>query len=77
MRANLKSAIEVRFGSQIAFAREVGLHPVRVNRICGGWVEPTPEERAKMTEALNADTDWLFTKFRIQTPRSLQAPTVA
>jgi DNA-binding transcriptional regulator YdaS (Cro superfamily) len=74
VRANLKAAIEVRFGSQIAFARAVGLHPIRVNRVCNGWAEPTSDERAKMTEALRADADWLFSTFRIQAPCNLEVP---
>jgi len=80
VRANLKAAIEVRFGSQIAFSREIGLHPVRVNRLCNGWAEPTSDERAKMTKALRADADWLFSAFRIQAPRNFEtqdSPTVA
>lgn len=60
MRANLKAAIDVRFGSQLAFARAVGLHSVRVNRLCRGWVEPTPVERERISEALRADPCWLF-----------------
>lgn len=69
MRANLKAAIDVRFGSQLAFAREVSLHSVRVNRLCRGWVEPTPVERARIAEALRADPDWLFAVFLIPAPR--------
>lgn len=60
MRANLKAAIDVRFGSQLAFARAVGLHPIRVNRLCRGWIEPTPLEREHIAEVLRADPDWLF-----------------
>jgi hypothetical protein len=69
MRANLKAAIDVRFGSQLAFAREVGLHSVRVNRLCCGWVEPTPMERERIAEALRADSDWLFAVLLIPAPR--------
>ncbi len=69
MRANLKAAIDVRFGSQLAFARAVGLHPVRVNRLCRGWIEPTPIERERISEALRADADWLFAVLFIPAPR--------
>jgi hypothetical protein len=69
MRANLKGAIELRFGSQLAFARAVGLHSVRVNRLCRGWVEPTPVERERIAEVLGADSDWLFAVLFIPAPR--------
>jgi hypothetical protein len=76
MRANLKAAIDVRYGSQLAFARAVGLHSVRVNRLCRGWVEPTPVERERIAEALRADSDWLFAVFLIPAPRlSEDSPT--
>ena len=69
MRMNLKTAIDVRFGSQIAFARAVGLHPVKINRLCNGWVEPTPVERGRIAAALNADPVWLFSSVaRIPAP---------
>lgn len=70
MRANLEAAIKVRFGSQIAFAREVRLHPIKINRICRGWIEPTPLERARITEALQADADWLFAVLLIPGPKN-------
>ena len=73
MRANLKAAIGLRFGSQLAFARAVGLHPVRVNRLCKGWVEPTLIERERISKLLAADSDWLFAVFRIPTKKT--APT--
>ncbi len=60
MRMNLKTAIDVRFGSQIAFARAGGLHPIKINRLCNGWIEPTPTERERIASALNADPAWLF-----------------
>ena len=71
MRANLAAAIDVRFGSQLAFARAVGLHAVRVNRLCKGWVEPTPVERARIAETLRADVDWLFAVLLIPAPKNL------
>ncbi len=71
MRANLKAAIDVRFGSQLAFARAVGLHSVRVNRLCRGWVEPTPVERQRIAEALRTDIDWLFAVLLIPAPKNL------
>ncbi len=70
MRANLKAAIEVRFGSQIAFAREVHLHSVKINRLCRGWIEPTARERARIAEALQADADWLFAALLIPAPKN-------
>jgi len=74
MRMNLKAAIEVRFGSQLAFARAVGLHPVKINRLCGGWIEPTPTERERIADALGADATWLFsTVMRIPSPTTANA----
>jgi len=70
MRANLKAAIEARFGSQIAFAREVRLHPIKINRLCRGWIEPTALERARIAEALQADADWLFAVLLIPGPKN-------
>jgi hypothetical protein len=75
VRANLKAAIEVRFGSQIAFARAAGLHSVKVSRLCRGWIEPTPVERERISETLRADADWLFAVVRIPAPRSLSTET--
>ena len=60
MRKNLKIAIEERFRTQIAFAHAIKIHPVRVNRIVCGWVEPTKDERERISIALNADAEWLF-----------------
>lgn len=71
MRANLAAAIDVRFGSQLAFARAVGLHPVRVNRLCRGWVEPTAAERTRIAETLHADVDWVFALLTIPAPKNL------
>jgi len=70
LRANLEAAIKARFGSQIAFARAVGLHSVRVNRLCRGWIEPTPQERERIAETLRADSDWLFAALRIPAPKT-------
>lgn len=69
MRANLKAAIDVRFGSQLAFARAVGLHSVHVNRLCRGWIEPSAGERKRLAEALRADPVWLFAVFLIPAPQ--------
>jgi hypothetical protein len=70
MRANLKAAIEMRFGSQMAFARASGLHPVKVSRLCRGWAEPTELERVRISETLRADVEWLFAVLRIPSPRT-------
>ena len=78
MRANLKAAIGLRFGSQIAFARAVGLHSIKINRLCNGWVEPTPTERERIASALNADPAWLFcTVTRIPAPSASSMTVVA
>lgn len=65
MMMNLIAAIEARFGSQIAFARMVGVHPVRLNRLCRGWLEPTVVERDCIAQALGVNADWLFSVFRV------------
>jgi transcriptional regulator with XRE-family HTH domain len=67
MRHNLRAAIVAKFGSQVECARETGIHPVRVNRLCNGWADPTPVERERISAALNADPTWLFSSiFKIQ-----------
>lgn len=70
MRANLNASIDLRFGSQIAFARAVAMHPVRINRLCKGWVKPTQTERKKIADALGVNADWLFADFRIPSRRA-------
>ena len=60
LRHNLKLAIAVKFGTQLAFARAVGIHPIAINKICQGWKEPTAVERERIVTALKADSAWLF-----------------
>ena len=60
MRTNLKTTIEVRADSQVAFAKQAGIHPVRLNRIVNGWIAPSPVERDRFAELLNVDAAWLF-----------------
>lgn len=60
MRHNLKAAIRMRFRTQLACARAVGLHPIRLNRLCCGWIDPTDVERERLADALKADSAWLF-----------------
>jgi hypothetical protein len=60
MRKNLKIAIGERFRTQIAFAHAVKIQQVRVSRIVCGWIEPTKDERERISMALNADPEWLF-----------------
>lgn len=69
MRLNLKMAIAARFKTQLAFAREVGLHSIALSKIVNGWREPTPVERRRIAEALDADEGWLFSSVsRIPSP---------
>lgn len=66
MLHNLRIAISERFGTQLACAKAAGIHPVRLNRICLGWVEPTVIERERLAEAIATDAAWLFsTAWRI------------
>ena len=67
MRTNLKSAIEVKFGSQIAFSKKVCIHHVRLSKIVRGWIDPTPIERDRIIELLNVSPDFLFKTFTIPT----------
>lgn len=60
MRRNLRTAIGVRFRTQIAFAHALKIHPVRMSRIVCGWIEPTKDERERISIRLNADAEWLF-----------------
>jgi hypothetical protein len=60
MRTNLKLAIGERFRTQVAFARAVDIHPVRISQIVCGWTQPKTDERERMSIALNADAEWLF-----------------
>ena len=77
MRANLRAAIEHKFGTQLSFARAVGLHPVRINRICQAWVEPTRVERERISQFLAADPDWLFAAFRIPAKKAAATEEIA
>lgn len=74
MRHNLRAAISAKFGTQTAFSVAVGIHAVRVNRLCTGRVEPTRVEKERIATTLGADPDWLFSSiFRIQTNASATA----
>ena len=76
MRTNLKTAIEVQFGSQLNFAKNAQMHPVKVNRIVKGWIEPSPAERARFVELLKVDATWLFRIVTIPTaPTATTAET--
>jgi hypothetical protein len=69
VKMNLMATIEALLGSRLAFARAVELQPVRLNRRCRGWLEPTCAERDRIADALGADADWLFSAFRIPAPK--------
>jgi len=68
MLSNLRAAIELRFGTQLAFARAVGIGATTLNRIINGWREPTFTEGNRIAQALDADPEWLFRRF-ISIPR--------
>lgn len=74
LRHNLKLAIAVKFGTQLAFARAVGIHPIAINKICQGWKEPTAVERERIATALKADSAWLFSSVT-RIPSSEVTPT--
>lgn len=65
MRANLRATVEVRFGTQQAFAKVAEIHPIRLNKIVNAWIDPTPIEREQFSELLGVDVDWLFRVFTI------------
>lgn len=78
MLHNLRIAIEEEFGTQIACAKAIGLHPIRLNRICCGWIEPTPIERDRLASALAADPQWLFSRvLRIPRPPAESVAAIA
>ena len=83
MRYNLRMAIETRFGTQLACARSTGIHSIKLNRLCRGRANPTPVERDRLSDALGADPQWLFsTVARIPAPaaggeKSTSAPILA
>ncbi len=60
MLANLKAAIEIRWGSQVDFATDNDFDPTHVSQIVRERRKPTPAERERMAKALNADAAWLF-----------------
>jgi hypothetical protein len=60
MLHNLQIAIKEKFRTQLACAKAADIHPVRLNRICRGWVAPTPIERDRLTRLLGVEAGWLF-----------------
>jgi transcriptional regulator with XRE-family HTH domain len=74
VRMNLKNTIALRGWSQIDFAEEVGIHPIRLNRIGNARIEPTPAEREKIAEVLNVDAAWLFRVVTIPNAPALTTP---
>lgn len=76
MLHNLRIAIEEKFGTQLACAKAAEIHPIRLNRICRGWVEPTQVEQDRLAAIIGVDSAWLFSKIsRIPTPRSIDLST--
>lgn len=73
MLHNLRLAIGERFGTQLTFAKAAKIHPVRLNKILNGWIEATPEERARLAALLDAEQSWLFTE-GARIPRSMPRP---
>jgi transcriptional regulator with XRE-family HTH domain len=45
---------------QIQLWLETGIHYSTISRIECGYIEPTEEQRKKLSEALGVKTDWLF-----------------
>jgi transcriptional regulator with XRE-family HTH domain len=74
VRTNLKTAIELTRRSQIDFAKDAGIHPIRLNRIVNGRIEPTPAERERFAELLNVDAAWLFRIVTIPTAAAATSP---
>lgn len=72
MLHNLRIAIDEEFGTQIACAKAADIHPVRLNRICCGWVEATRVERDRLAKLLGVDSAWLFST-ATRVPRSASA----
>jgi transcriptional regulator with XRE-family HTH domain len=46
--------------SQIRLALKTRIHFSTLSRIEHGYLKPTPEQRKRISKALNIDPDWLF-----------------
>lgn len=63
MYPNLKLTIFKRNLRQNHLAREVGIHEVALSKIIHGALEPSPAQRMRLCEYLNAEESWLFEKY--------------
>lgn len=63
MYPNLKLTIFKRNLRQNHLAREVGIHEVALSKIIHGALEPSPAQRMRLSEYLNAEESWLFEKY--------------
>lgn len=60
MQRTLKMQLLGRAEPQYAVAAQVGMSETRLSRIVQGRVEPTPEERKRLSEALGVPEAELF-----------------
>jgi transcriptional regulator with XRE-family HTH domain len=63
MYPNLKLAIFKKGLRQNHLAREVGIHEVILSKIIHGYREPSAEQKARLSQYLNASESWLFEKY--------------
>lgn len=63
MYPNLKLTIFKKGLRQNHLAREVGIHEVILSKIIHGYREPSAEQKARLSQYLNANESWLFEKY--------------
>jgi transcriptional regulator with XRE-family HTH domain len=63
MYPNLKLTIFKRNLRQNYLAREVGIHEVALSKIIHGVIEPSPAQRLRLCQYLQAEESWLFERF--------------
>ena len=60
MNISLKTEILKKFGSQLRFAQEVGIHPSTVSLVMHGWRELDPERQIRWAQALGKNPERAF-----------------
>jgi len=62
MFTNLKMLLWRSRIHQNRMAQEMQIDEASLSRIINGYREPTPTQRVKIAQYLNADEDWLFSR---------------
>ena len=63
----------LRLADQQDAARALGLHTLRLNRICNGLIDPDVAEQERIAQILEADRGWLFSD-NVRIPAFRPAP---